>query len=623
MVNHKKQKSNKKSNKKTPLRSPAPPVDHDQIMALANETPGSPEVPGSALNNNVPNQPAPPGPDPGDAQVVDSNHDGQDAGTEPPAIPPDLVNELLSRIEDLEASAAKPVKAKRNKKKKEVPKKTDPDDLDEASLIRGDLKVPKVEDDCFIFDNLEESDDSLSPSDSEPSSVSETSSSSAASKRSRNRSRHRSRPSSSSSSSSSSRSRRRRSHASRSPKHRSGKKSKKNRKRDSILNRISADADKPRYEVVMTQSPPKYDHIRLESLSLKSVLRFVNQINEHQIAHGVRLPVPTLVSEKVREQLIARRKKLTRVKFYALGTKKLVKYLLEEVRPKSPLQFRIDMEKHVKFVLPNGYTPTASDFRPFYDALLILRNEFQTLYDILSEKNEDNVPPVTNKDGGLVKVFLDCISHGYGKRVYESMKDKHFHSIHDFLRPFYKTVGTHYRQFERVKLMNQHFYGTQFETPAKAASRPPYTVKKHGLNNIQEAEAKDDSDNTAEPEFPPYDDTLHSEEDPQLEEQSDTGSQASKNIEDADFLAAFNEVRSPSKAQAKVPTKPGTNLHVIAKKPERTPCFRQLFHGDCSKEGCTHSHDAADLSTAYVYYAELMRNSKYRPRGPILRKGDS
>eukprot|EP01040_Poterioochromonas_malhamensis_P012925 gene12927-14163_t len=49
------------------------------------------------------------------------------------------------------------------------------------------------------------------------------------------------------------------------------------KKRKSIVEKLSEDADKVKQKIIITQNPPPYTHIRLESLSIMRVLKFIEQ----------------------------------------------------------------------------------------------------------------------------------------------------------------------------------------------------------------------------------------------------------------------------------------------------------------------------------------------------------
>jgi hypothetical protein len=383
-------------------------------------------------------------------------------------------------------------------------------------------------------------------------------------------------------------------------------------KRESILSRVTAEAENPRYDVVMTQTPPKSDHIRLKYLSLGSVFRFIDSVNEYQLAYGIKLKVPTLIDESVREQLLAHHPRVTVPMFYVMSTSKIVKLLLQEVRPHSALQFRMAIEKNAKFELRSNYKPSASDFKPFYDALLIYRNRVIKVYEICAEDNEDNIPHITNKEGGLVKVFLDAIPHGYGKRVYETMKCTKFESMHDFLRDFYRVVDAHYKYFESAKIMNQHFTNLSFEAPA-SATRSSRSFQR--VNNIAEDLTTSDPDASPQPEQAnpelPAEDISESDPEPAKAPVIDLYDSDSAEL-DQQIAAMSQPVKTAQKLNA------SSNLHVGKDKPNG--CYQLLFYGNCNKgDKCTYSHDYKALAAAHSYYSELLTNSKFRPKGPSAR----
>lgn len=70
-----------------------------------------------------------------------------------------------------------------------------------------------------------------------------------------------------------------------------------------------------------------------------------------------------------------------------------------------------------------------------YHALLAFRTDFISIYELLAEDNDRNIPVCKNKEGGLLKIFLDKIPFEYGKRTFQSLatykfKDRYKSSRH-------------------------------------------------------------------------------------------------------------------------------------------------------------------------------------------------
>src|SRR6185437_13365682 len=115
----------------------------------------------------------------------------------------------------------------------------------------------------------------------------------------------------------------------------------------------------------------------------------------------------------------------------------------------------------------------ASNFKPLYEALLIYKDKTIKAYEILADGNSpDNIPAINNKDGGLIRVFLDGFTIDYGKSMYQNLPDRKYKTIYEFLTAFYKGVQVHYHNYVETKNMNHFFAPIVGETPAKSISRP-------------------------------------------------------------------------------------------------------------------------------------------------------
>ena len=56
------------------------------------------------------------------------------------------------------------------------------------------------------------------------------------------------------------------------------------------------------------------------------------------------------------------------------------------------------------------YRPTLTNFKPLYSSLLVYKQNFQKLYDFLADGiKSEYIPRADNKDGGLIKIFIDKI----------------------------------------------------------------------------------------------------------------------------------------------------------------------------------------------------------------------
>jgi hypothetical protein len=399
--------------------------------------------------------------------------------------------------------------------------------------------------------------------------------------------------------------------------------------RDSIMQRITAEADGITNRITVMQSTPSYDDIRLDALTLGSLMRFIDKVNQYRIAHNLPLPVTTLVADRVREQIIAHNVGLTGPKFYKLTASELFSFLLSEVQPTTPLMYCKAMDRYVKMELPGGYKPTSSNFRPLYDQILVYKNRFMMFHEIMSENNETCVPPLHNKEGGLIKLILDAFPYGYGKRLFHSMKKTSFTSIYEFWKNFTSHLNFHFQVSKVSREMNQVLGDASLETPSKAAARPSFSRPQasrpfnggsrnnHRVNAIAEDCNEILDDDEYEP--PGFSDDDDEDEDPMVRLPSVESVNSDEEYENTVFhqLDAIHPA-TPTKTPAASPT----GIHTGTTRPRG--CMNMLQYGSCVHgEKCKYSHDQLAVTAQHKYLSDILNNSKFKPKPAIMRRPDS
>jgi len=397
-----------------------------------------------------------------------------------------------------------------------------------------------------------------------------------------------------------------------------------NKRRDSIVMNTSKIGSNQKTKILLTQTPPDYTYITISNISFKNVNRFIKDANIYQLKYGISIPLAVLVADKVREHLVATsRGKISEAGFFRLRNRQIIKLLLRAIRPRSKMEFRTILNKSTNFELPGGYHPSASDFKPFYDAYLFYNKQFLHVYEICAHNNTRYIPPLNNKEGGLIKEFLDKIPFGYGKKLYESFADHKFETIYDFLKKMNKQIQKHYRSAMATRLVNQHFAGTQFEIPTAAATRSDPSKTKHKLHNIQHLPSaqnflEDDDAHQLQcyecSDSPRPDSVSNSDTDsgPEGKEIQDSHVEPFDYPDEDPFppshqLAAFQPTRILQRPAT-------TDPHVKPKQPASGPlaCFNMLLSGKCERKNCNYSHDSKILTAKWIEVNEKMMNSKYR-----------
>ena len=239
---------------------------------------------------------------------------------------------------------------------------------------------------------------------------------------------------------------------------------KKKLRRESLMMRQFRQTGQSLNIVQYTAPVPEYKHIRLSALTVTAIKTFLDAILQYQTAYRIEIPVVTLIDQNVREQLIAREDGFTSIMFYELSTEELIMMLKEQIRPSSKLAFKTALERSTEFpALPVNYRPSVINFQVFYDALLSYKKSFLFVYEILAEDNDQNIPHVTNKEGGLLKSFIDRIPYKYGFNTFQSIKKANeIDNFYTFLRRFYKITDEHYTSYKVARSMQLSFSGTDY-----------------------------------------------------------------------------------------------------------------------------------------------------------------
>jgi hypothetical protein len=106
---------------------------------------------------------------------------------------------------------------------------------------------------------------------------------------------------------------------------------------------------------VCAKNTPCYDHIKLTSESISSLLDFASAIEQFQNMYKLAVPAATLISPGIREYLIgdADGHRINQMTFFGLDNKSVFALLQKLKRPKNVIDFRRAVEAHLKFNIYN------------------------------------------------------------------------------------------------------------------------------------------------------------------------------------------------------------------------------------------------------------------------------
>jgi hypothetical protein len=350
-------------------------------------------------------------------------------------------------------------------------------------------------------------------------------------------------------------------------------------RRSTLFARNTETAESNATTLVMQQTQPSYAHISLTYLSIGALFKFWEQVQEYQIAYKVKLPVSTLIDVKVRNQILANNPRITEIRFHALSDLEVYNLIRKMVIPQTKLEFQIQLKRYAPFELPSSYKHTAADFKPFYNTLLAYRKSFLSVYELMADDNEDCIPDCKNKEGGLIKIFIDKIPYEYGTRLISTMTDTKFGDLHVFLKRFYAKVEEHKEQHNSYLRLCQSFGGTAWLAKKSAAKVSGMVHDSlHAIYDV--AEEACDAARARE-------DESDGEEEPAEQPRAD--------LEDTDF---------------------DEHLQAMQGTPHQDPlvCFTKLLKGSCAKVGCKFSH-REDLvaKTREAYIRMMQERQKEQP----------
>ena len=337
-------------------------------------------------------------------------------------------------------------------------------------------------------------------------------------------------------------------------------------------------------ETIMYQAQPDYTHIQLKVLSIKAVHKFMREVATYQRMYNIELQVATLISHTVVKLLISASdwETLNESNFYSLQPKTIYRLMREYLQPTDQLTFYEKLDQNTKFYYEQDNKPSPSNFQKFYESILLYKQSFLEIFEFLSEKNEDNVPEISNRRNGIIKLFLDKIPEDFGQRLYTKIGVKNFESFQEFIQCFTDQVREVYRVFTKDKEASMLFNSNKAETFKQSEYSTP---SKNGKSNY---ELK--STYTEPKEF-----------------------QQHTNLEETTVQEERRTKNSDSE-EAVIPLAQENELCAVTQE-ERGPngCFRMIMTGACSRNNCSFTHDADALTKTIQYYEKKFQESKFHP----------
>ena len=340
-----------------------------------------------------------------------------------------------------------------------------------------------------------------------------------------------------------------------------------------------------------TQLPPS-ENIKLESLTIANIVKFVDQVRSYEAETNYRLPLARKISKVVKLEILAESEKYNDSTINNITLADLIFEAKKKLRPFSVLDFLKKLDTNCQFTSTIDQPINMEKFRSAY---LIFKTTFVSVYQFLASSVLDasHMPPVTTKkDLGLIDAFAKKIPFGYGTRVTAELLNatKSYNSIITFIDKFTEVIQRHYHASktysEVLCLFDQHASAKESK-PSIQPSKVNAIKVLHDQNPLIDLSTCSDSHTGSQVIDTPlsdapvhFDDTLPKD---------DNGSAA-------EHLETFIQQVTPYQ------------------KDSPKPCYSALFsdHGTCKNPGCKFTHDENILREAWLFYYKGLKKSVFK-----------
>jgi len=386
--------------------------------------------------------------------------------------------------------------------------------------------------------------------------------------------------------------------------------------------------------VQYTRMIPSFDHIKLNDLTLRAVIKFINDIMDYEFRYKIPINMKAQVSEQCFRRLsIKFHGKIDyQDKYKDMDRNELGRLLLDYVKPETQSQFRQILED-IKLKYSSN-TITQDEYKYFYEALIEYSLQFLRWYEILSDQVDPKlIPPCHNKDKGLIKIFLSKLPGELGQELYAELYKEHtilstdknitFHTFHELFIQLIeshnsKHISTRYalNMYENVgkyktKEANKSSTSTINTHKSSSNDRFKHQYGHKVLHNINDNQLETNSDDS--------DADLNSKE----EEQQQTKVNEVENINQLDdFDNDIPDLGFPNDLTDNISGNAST-LNAItssnsSSQSQPKVCFSMIFYNRCEKTNCKYIHEGANMYKAHAHYLSLLSKSKFshQPQRP-------
>jgi hypothetical protein len=395
---------------------------------------------------------------------------------------------------------------------------------------------------------------------------------------------------------------------------------------------------------VVHKDVPPYDHIKLYRIKVIEVIDFVEKVSRYQAEHNITLPIQSLLSKDVQEEIIVEMNPdMTYQEFVNLHPEEVLRCIEERARPQSKSAFVTALSKPIELDWPRNYSIQVSNFHMAYKKYNVYKNYFMNRFNLVAQNNERNVPNCSDQkqDDGLIYFFLKGIDNfEYPRKHYNDHKSK-FQTIfkevdrearligknpsesekfRKFIDLFYELMAVDYNMHKENRTLNEKVTPSRKEYENTPDTKT-FTKPKQYSSNVKRSFVKPKQYST------PAKKLYYMQEDDSDEDddESDVDEQVKRDarkvyIDDEGYESSglphgyVDTLDSEDEFEQQLLTQMNSNFKTTTPELPKV-CFRELFYEKCeSGDKCKWTHKPEDLRSGYKHYANLLAKSKYKPQ---------
>ena len=229
---------------------------------------------------------------------------------------------------------------------------------------------------------------------------------------------------------------------------------------------------------------------KLDTLKYSDVYAFIQAYRMHMIKYPqAPVQLQVLIDRRVQTHIMSSCMIMREDSFFEKTNTEILKCIQVTISPKNKKKFYAILNGSIHFDSYTDFQLDAFNFVRFYDRLITFVRDFMYIYKFLYEsipedKMDEILPPITNKEGGLIKLFLEKIPCGYGDETWKAINgpsNKRFSTLQAFIDVFMIHASAQHKKSLTAEEL-------QSELPSKKDGGSK------GFNRKMNPEEKDDFD---------------------------------------------------------------------------------------------------------------------------------